>query len=526
MAPHPIAGRVAVALAACSLLLAGARAEEPDDTIRLPVVKHVLDNGMRILLVPWGDAPVVATYLQFDVGGVDDPSGRTGMAHLLEHMMFKGTKTLGTTDWEAERPVFERLRRQHEQHERAVREGADAATLATLEGEIAATTAEHAKFVVKDELWQLYMRCGGTGLNASTGNDSTQYYVTLPSNQLAVWAFCEADRIANPVFREFWPERDVVHEERRMRVDSNARGRFQEAFDAHSYIAHPYRQPVIGWPADIDGMQHDEVMEYFTTWYAPNNCVAVLVGDLDVEATIALMTKHFGPIPAQPLPRRGITREPRREAETRFSMKLDSQKQLTIAWHVPEYGHDDSAALTVASRVLGSGFGGGRRGRFGRGGGGGNTSRFAKRLVEELKVADRASARVSFGRYPGLFTVTASPSRDTSFEELERAVVDEVARLTSEPPTEDELLPIRNSIEAAEIRSLTSSTGIARTLANAELRAGDWRAAFTERRALRDVTAEDVARVMKTYFTEKNRVVGVLNGTDERPGPDNVETDG
>ena len=509
------AGLVIGATLAWSSIAAAATAEPADD-VRLPVTKHVLDNGMRVMIVPWGDAPIVATYLHFQVGGVDDPSGKTGMAHVLEHMMFKGTKTLGTTGWEAEAPVFEELRRLHEERERAAAAGRPPEELAALDAAVEAATAAHAEFVVKDELWQIYRRVGGTGLNASTGNDSTQYYVTLPSNQLAVWAFVEADRIANPVFREFWPERDVVHEERRMRTDSSARGRFQEAFDAHAYVAHPYRQPVIGWPSDIDTMQHDEVLEYFKTWYAPNNCIAVLVGDLDVAATIALMEEHFGPIPAQRLPRRPISVEPARTTETRFTMKADDGRdQVTIAWHVPAYGHADAAALTVAARVLGSGFGGRRGGgRFGRGGGGGSSSRLAKALVEEKGLASRASASVSFGRYPGLFRITASPARDVSIDELVEGVKAEVRRLASEPPTPEELMPLRNSIEATEIRSLTSHTGIARALARAEALAGDWRAAFRDRRQLADVTAADVARVAGEYFSQENAVIGVLEGPD------------
>jgi predicted Zn-dependent peptidase len=484
-----------------------------DDAVHLPVTRHVLGNGMKFLIVPFGDAPVVATYMQFQVGGVDDPKGQTGVAHLLEHMMFKGTTTLGTTDYAAEKPVLDALNALWKQLDRARAEGADAATLDALRAQIAAKRAEHERFVVKNELTEIYERCGGTGLNASTGNDSTQYYVQLPSNQLEVWARVESDRIQNPVFREFYSERDVVHEERRLRVDSQPRGRFDEIFEAHAYLVHPYRQPVVGWPEDIDATDHDEVLEYFKTWYAPNNCVVALVGDVDVETTIALVEKWFGAIPARTLPRRRITPEPEQLGERRFRVALEVPSQLTIAWPAPAHGHQDEAALTIASRVLngGGGFGGGGFGRGGRGGG--NPGRLRAKLVDELKVATRVNASVGFGRYPGRFSITASPARDKTMDEVEAAIEAELERLATEPPTQAELDRLRVSIAASAIRGLSSPMGIARAIAGAEAESGDWRALDRDRAALIAVTPEDVARVAKTYFLPTHRVIGIIDGT-------------
>lgn len=505
--------RAAGALAACASFLALPLSAVADDAVHLPVTRHVLPNGMRFLIVPFGDAPVVATYMQFQVGGVDDPKGQTGVAHLLEHMMFKGTTTLGTTDYEAEKPVLDALNALWKQLDRARAEGADAATLDALLAQIATKRAEHERFVVKNELTEIYERCGGTGLNASTSNDSTQYYVQLPSNQLEVWARVESDRIQNPVFREFYSERDVVHEERRLRVDSQPRGRFDEIFEAHAYLVHPYRQPVVGWPEDIDATDHDEVLEYFRTWYAPNNCVVALVGDVDVEKTIALVERWFGAIPARTLPRRRITPEPEPLGERRFRVALETPSQITIAWPAPAHGHPDQAALTIASRVLngGSGFGGGGFGRGGRGGS--NPGRLRAKLVDELKVATRASASVGFGRYPGRFAVTASPARGKTMEELEVAIEAELERLATEPPTTAELERLRMSIAASAIRGLASPMGIARAIAGAEAESGDWRALERERAALIAVTPDDVARVMRTSFVPTRRVIGIIDGT-------------
>ncbi len=524
MRPVRRLGALVLGLALAVPSASSARAEE----VKLQVTKHVLKNGMRLLIVERHDAPTVATHLRFNVGGVDDPKGQTGIAHLLEHMMFKGTTTFGTTGSPDEGPLLARLDDLWAQLDAERSKGvspfgkADAARIEALEKQIAEVTAQHKQYVVKNELWQTYQRLGGTGLNASTTDDSTQYYVQLPSNQLEVWAKLESDRIANPVFREFYSERDVVHEERRLRTDTQPRGLFQEAFSSTAYTAHPYRQPVVGWPSDIDSTVRAEVLDYFKTFYAPNNCVAVLVGDLDPQKTIALVEKYFGPIPAKPQPRRRITEEPVQTGERRIAMTLDAAPSLSIAWHVPAQGHPDVPALMVASQVLsgagGGGFGGGGpRGRGGRGGGA--TGRFQRKLVQEQQVALNAMAMSRPGRYPGLFTVSATPAPGKSLDDLEKAVLAEVDRLASEPPTEEELGRVRNAVEAAGVRQLSSNTGIAGAIASAEALAGDWHWIDRERELLRAVTAEDVQRVVKTYLTKDNRTVGQMLGRGERQGP-------
>jgi predicted Zn-dependent peptidase len=495
--------------------------------VKLDVTKHVLKNGMRLLIVERHDAPTVATHLRFNVGGVDDPKGQTGIAHLLEHMMFKGTTTFGTTDSSAEAPLLARLDELWAQLDAEKSKASnpfekpDTARIEAIQKEIADATAKHKQYVVKNELWQTYQRLGGTGLNASTGDDSTQYYVQLPSNQLEIWAKLESDRIANPVFREFYSERDVVHEERRLRTDTQPRGLFQEAFSSTAYIAHPYRQPVVGWSSDIDSTVRSEVLDYFRTFYAPNNCIAVLVGDLDPQKTIALVEKYFGPIPAKPQPRRRITEEPPQTGERRVAMSLDAAPSLSMAWHVPAQGHPDAPALTVASQILsgsgGGGFGGG--GPRGRGRGGSATGRFQRKLVQEQQVALNAMAMSRPGRYPGLFTASATPAPGKSLDDLEKAVLAEVERLATDAPTEEELGRVRNAVEAMGVRQLSSNMGIANAIASAEALSGDWHWLDKERELLRAVTAEDVQRVVKTYLTKDNRTVGQLIGRGERQEP-------
>ncbi|MEW6743271.1 MAG: pitrilysin family protein [Planctomycetota bacterium] len=525
--------RLALAAGVCLVALAVQRVHANDEdlaSLSIDVVKHELQNGMTVLMVERHDTPTVATYLQFNVGGVDDPKGQTGIAHLLEHMMFKGTETFGTSDYQAEKPLMAKLDQLWAELDAELASShspfhqTDAAKIASLRQQIEDVTAEQKRSIIKNELWQAYQRLGGRGLNASTGDDSTQYYVQLPKNQLAVWAYLESDRLANPVFREFYSERDVVHEERRMRTDTQPMARFSEAFQCLAYAAHPYRNPVVGWPSDIDATVRAEVLEYFKTYYAPNNCVAALVGDIDPAATIALMEGTFGKIPAKAPPRRNITEEPVQVGERRLTMRLDSAPMLRLAYPVPAAGHQDSYALTVAARVLSgtSGFGGGFGGWRGRRGGT-SSGRLSKSLVVEKKIALNASANVSFGRYPGLFNFNATPAPETTLAGLEDALKGEIERLRNEPPTEEELARVRNAEDAAFVRRLRTNNGIAAAIVRAETLAGDWRHLLVERDKIKQVTAEDVARVVGQYLVSEHCTVGWLEGTESAFGGQEVQ---
>ena len=485
--------------------------------VQLNVIERSLRNGMKVLMVERHDKPTVSLYLQFKVGGVDDPKGRSGIAHLLEHMMFKGTKTYGTTNYKAEVPIMEQIDKIYAELEAELAqadspsEQMDADKVRRLQEQMHSLQTEQEKYVVTDELWQTYQRLGGVGLNASTGDDSTQYFVSLPSNQLEVWAMLEADRIANPVFREFYPERDVVHEERRMRTDTRPENLLWESFQATAFLAHSYRNPIIGWPSDLDRMTREEVLQYFKTYYAPNNAIAAIVGDIDPDRTFALMEKYFGPIPAQPIPPRNIAEEPPGRGERRVVVEADAQPRLYIGYLTPAIGHEDGFALDVLAQVW-SGVGRGSR-----------TGRLYKSLVLEKKLALDVDAGSSSSLYPNLFVISATPAQGKAVEEVEKAIYEEMAKIETAPPTDEELIRVRNGVDASLIRSLRSNNGIARMLTSVEHLAGTWRYILTEREKLKAVTAEDVQQVAKKYFTVQNRTVGELRqksgeGADETAG--------
>src|SRR3990170_7946201 len=266
-----------------TLIAYSVRAQE----ISLDVREHTLKNGMKVLILPRKNSSTFSAYLRFKTGSVHEQAGKTGLAHMLEHMMFKGTRSIGTLDAEAEEPILEMLDRLHlelaalrETQRSPFRppalspvEGKDPSRLTALEKEIAEATAAHKQLIIPNEFWEIYRRHGAVGLNASTSRDGTQYYVNLPSNRLELWTILESGRMKNPVFREFYTEREVVKEERLQRYEAHPEGALSEALIALAFAAHPYRNPIIGWPSDIDRLLRPDAPRYFKTFYAPNNAV-------------------------------------------------------------------------------------------------------------------------------------------------------------------------------------------------------------------------------------------------------------
>ena len=318
------------------------------ENARLPFTEHTLKNGMRLLIVERRESPTFAAYIRFKVGSVNEFPGQTGLAHLLEHMMFKGTTLFGSTDPAREQPLLHRidaLQRELQTERRQARlpgKTPDAGRVAAIEKELAALESEAKGFIVRNELWEIYRRNGGTNLNASTSRDGTQYFISLPKNRLELWALLESDRMRNPVFREFYTERDVVQEERRQRVDTNPRGQLMEAALATAFTAVPYRHPVLGWPGDLENLSRPQAQAYFKTHYAPNNTLAVLVGDLDPAAVIRVVEQYFGDLPAQPLPVPPLLEEPPQTGERRVQVEFPAEPSLLMLYQAPALGHPDT----------------------------------------------------------------------------------------------------------------------------------------------------------------------------------------
>jgi len=461
---------------------------------RLPVRDIVLDNGMTVLILPREGAPTVSFVVRYAVGGVHEHLGNTGTAHLLEHMLFKGTTTIGTTDVEAERVLFARMDAVHDTLLRA-RAAGDTARMGALKGRIDALEDSARTYVVPNELDRILTEAGARGLNATTTNEATTYFVELPSNHAELWFALEADRMAHPVFREFYTERDVVTEERRMRIDTDPAGTLFEQHLAEAFTMHPYGVPVVGYMSDLETLSRRDVEEYYRRFYGPNNAVVAIVGAVDADTVEAWARKYFGPIPRGEEPPPVLAVEPEQRGERRITIEWDAEPRLRIGWHVPSAMDDEAAAIGVLAAVLT----------------GGRTSRLYKRMVLGDQLVSGVYASTGPGSlFPQLFQIDAVPRNGQSLERIEATIYEEIARLVETGPDARELESVRNQVAAGQVRRMTSNLGLAFQIADSEALLGDWSETFRSAEELEAVTPEDVRRVAEKYLVERNRTVAVL----------------
>jgi predicted Zn-dependent peptidase len=482
-----------VMLLALSLSATSAFAQGLADKVQ----EYTLKNGMKLLMVPRHTSPTVAAWIRFKVGSVDERSDERGLAHLLEHMLFKGTKTLGTTNYAAEKPLLDRIEVTAQQllAEQAKKEQADQKELARLSKELDALEKQAEKYVVKEEFADLYARNGGSGYNAFTSKDGTTYIINLPANKMELWASIESDRMQNAVLREFYTERKVVAEERRRSYDAEPEGKLWETFNANAFNAHPNGQPTIGWMSDIDNLTRTKAERFLHKYYAPNNAIMAIVGDIDPKQTIALVEKYFAAIPpGTPVPPVAVE-EPVQQGEKRTEVIGDAEPELMIGFHKPTLPAPDDYVFDVIDMLLTNG----------------RTSRLYKTLVQEKKLATSVSSFSAPGnRYPNLFIISATPRAPHTVPELEQVIYQELERLKTEPMTASELQQILNHLEFEESRQMSSNGGLARNLTEYEAVAGSWRYLIEHREKVAKITAADVMRVAKQYFTRENRNVGFI----------------
>jgi predicted Zn-dependent peptidase len=460
---------------------------------------------MRVLALQKSGAPTVAFVVRYTVGGVNETRGSTGIAHLLEHMLFKGTSTVGTTDIRAERALFEEMDAIHDEM-LAERENPepDENRIATLRAAISSLEDEARAFVVPNEFDRILSTRGARGLNATTDSETTTYFVELPANELELWFAMEADRMGDPVFREFYTERDVVAEERRLRIESQPGGIVYETHLATAYRVHPYGQPVVGYMADLQGLTRRGITDYYRRFYGAANAVVTIVGDVDPERALELARAYFSPLPRGERPPPVLEVEPVQEAERRAEVVFDAEPLVRIGWHVPDVTHEDMPALIMLSSLLT----------------GGRTGRLYDRLVLTDRIAAAVSTSIGPGaRFPQLFTIDASPRSPHTTLEIEEAVYEELERLRSEGVDEVDLQRVRNGYRAGEIRRLTSNLGLALQLADSEALFGDWRATFGYARRIQEVESDDIRRVVDTYFQARNRSVVTLVRSTEGTRP-------
>jgi len=466
------------------------------------LTEFTLPNGLKFLVLERREAPVVSFHTYADVGAVDEVGGITGMAHLFEHMAFKGTKTIGTKDYEAEAKALVRIDELFVAIKAEQRKGeqADKARLDELQKQFKQAQQQAQKYLVHDEYEEVYKHAGGAGFNAYTSWDATQYIVSLPSNKVQLWMLMESDRFCNPVIREFYKERDVVMEERRLGVESQPQGRLIEEFLAVAYKAHPYGTHVIGHMSDIQTITRPEAEAFFKKYYGPGNLTIAIVGDVEPHQVRELAEKYFGRITGGPKPEPVETVEPPQLGERRVTVLDPAQPFVLIGYHKPGINHPDNAVFDAITDIIGMG----------------RTSRLYKSLVKEKKIAIAASGFQGLpgNKYPGLFLFYAVPAKGHTHQECEEAVYEEIERLKTELVSSEDLAKAKTRARAGLIRQLDSNSGLAEQITSYEVVTGDWRNLFRQLDRIDEVTADDILRVAKEYFTKKNRTVGVIETTE------------
>jgi predicted Zn-dependent peptidase len=413
-------------------------------------------------------------------------------------MAFKGTTTLGSKDIDAELKliaiedsIFLALR-----SERLKGRLADSARLTELTRAYDDARDASYELVEPNAFSEIVRKQGGVGMNAGTGQDMTVYFYSLPSNKVELWMALDSERFLNPVLREMYRERDVVAEERRMRIENSPFGRLFEEMAGLAFKAHPYGIRGLGHMSDIQNLSRDAAMAYYEEYYGPSNLVAAIVGDVKAKDVFKMAEKYWGRIPFRPAPARIATVEPEQLGERRMVMYDPSQPIYAAAWHIPEGTHPDRPAVDAMLDYLGQG----------------RTSLVYKSLVKEKKIATQAGLFTGLAgdKYPSLILAYAMPAPDQTNLECEAEIEVQIEWMKSDLIAPEELEKIAARAKSNFINGLGSNQGLALQLTGYQTAWGDWREMFRELDRINAVTPDDVQRVARQYLTKKNRSVVMI----------------
>ena len=463
------------------------------------VVKTKLGNGLTVLMLERHVSPTVSLYIRHRIGAVDEVDGASGAAHLLEHMMFKGTTTIGTKNYAAEKNILEAIEKTGNALDKEKRKGekADSQQILKLKAKLKQLQTKHQKYFIPNAIDRLYTENGGLDLNASTGQDVTTYQVSLPSNKIELWARIESDRLMNPVFREFYTERDVVMEERRQRVETDPHGKLYEQFLNAAYKVHPYGRPILGWTQDMMYLSPASVKNIFKKYKAPESIVIAVVGDINPPETLKLIERYFGGIPAGKIKTAVIPEEPGQAEERRVAVNFDANPMLLIGYHKPTAPAYDDYVLDVLETILTKG----------------RTSRLYNLLVTEMGIAKSVSTSngTPGTRYPNLFIISAEPRFPHTNAQLEEAILREIEKIKTQPVSAAELAKANNHLRMGYIKSLDSNSEIASILSYYEVLLGDYKYFANYLNVIDQVSINDLQNAVKLYFNKDNRTIAELN---------------
>jgi predicted Zn-dependent peptidase len=468
-------------------------------SLELPVIEKTLKNGLKVLIVEKPGVPVVSFSYMVPVGAQDAPKGKTGLPHMLEHMMFKGTETIGTKDYAKEKVILDTMDKVAlEMNAEKAKLEPSVDKLKELSAKMKKLQEDHRQVVVKDELSAIYTRNGGQSLNAWTSQDVTNYHITLPANKVLLYCTIEKDRLSHPVFREFYSEREVVAQERRWRTESSPQGALYEALESTAFQGSPYKDPTIGWMSDIFKLTRPDAMAFYHECYRPDRGVLAVVGGVKAKDILPILESTLGTVPnpkVVPL-KKAWTVEPPQKGPRTVVAKFDADPVAVMAWHVPNFPHQENVVLDVLSTILTSG----------------NGSRLMKSLVFTSKKATSVSSSTGFpgDRDPNLFLVEFTPAPGTAPSTVVDSIEGTLKDIQKNGVTLEELEKARRAAESAFLWGKISAEGLAQDLAYNQAVHGDWRYLSRYLEMVRSVTSKDIQDVVGKYLVEDNRTIATL----------------
>lgn len=459
------------------------------------VTEFTLDNGMQFIVLERHQAPVISFMTYVNVGAAYEAKGKTGAAHFLEHLAFKGTSRIGTTNYQAEKPLLERLDQLYEQLQAAQAAGNEP-EVNRLQAEFAAVKGEAASLIKQNEVGQIVEQQGGVGLNATTSADATRYFYSFPANKLELWMSLESERFLDPVFREFFEEKEVILEERRMRTDNSPIGKMIEVFLETAFPGHPYGRPIIGYEADIRNLSRSDIQTFFETYYTPDHMIAAVVGDVDSTEVKRLAELYFGRYQARARAADVEAVAPAQIEPREVTLELPSEPWYLEGYQRPAIDHPDQVIYDIIAALLTNG----------------RTSRLYHSLVEQQQLA--LSVEVGNGfpgdRYPTLMLLYALTAPGHTVDEVATALTAELDRLKTELVSPQELDRVKTQSRAGLLRVLSSNEGMASLLPEYQAKTGDWRNLFQQLEQIEAVTPADIQRVAQDLFQPKHLTIGRL----------------
>ncbi|MCK4888414.1 MAG: insulinase family protein [Candidatus Aminicenantes bacterium] len=483
---------VLIILISISLFLTGA--EFNFDSVKDRVSEFTLSNGLKFVLLEDHSVPIASFVTYANAGGSDERIGIYGISHFLEHLAFKGTSEVGTNNYKKEREILTKMDRLFEliRSEKNSLDP-DKKRIAELEKKFETLRKEAQKYVVSNEFDSILKKNGGVGLNAGTGADSTVYFFSLPSNKIELWAYLESGRFSDPVFREFYKEREVIKEERRVRVDNQPVGKMIEELLALAFKDHPYKANTIGPMSNINNITRYDVKQYFRNFYTAGNMIIGVTGDVYPEQLKKLAEKYFSKIPPGIRMPRNTTIEPPQLGEKRMTIYEDSQPWIITGYHCPSILHEDFVKFSVLDYIMTNG----------------RSSRLYKKLVTDDKSALFVGSMAGFpgNKYPSLYIVFSLPNMGHTTEELEKIIGAGLDKLKTDKVTEEELKSAKVRMKVALIKQMTSNKGLLSSLLSNEILTGSWENAFTYLQKIEKVTADDLKKLAEKYFILSNRIV-------------------